>query len=59
MPDPVDDALSDRHPFEALATRLDHDVFAMAMADAVFRQQAPAVRIGRFTACGGIAWVPV
>ncbi len=59
LPDPIDDASTDRSPLEFAVGFADR-VFAMAVADAMLRQQLIVVGIRRVAGeCGGVAGIPV
>src|SRR6266480_1297753 len=53
---PINEAFPHWRPF---LFALPCDIFAMAVADAVLRQQIVTVRIWLLTIRGSIAWVPV
>src|SRR5712692_942106 len=54
----IDDPAAHLHPL-VLPVRTSDDVFAVHVADAIFRQARVTVGIGYFTATGSVAGVPV
>ena len=56
---PIDDAGSDGRPVVAFAVGFARDVFAVAMSDALFRQQLVSVGIRRFAGGAGVSRIPI
>ena len=57
LSNPIDSACAHRSPFITFI-RFDN-VFAVAVADALFRKESVSIGVGRLSAHGGIAWVPI
>ena len=62
LSDPIDRTGSHRGParfFGIRGARYVLDIFAVAMADPLFRQKIVATRVWNFPASRGVAWIPI